>query len=209
MSGCIRPMAEGDIAPVTEIDRAVFRDMWPPVNYKNEFRSPLAHYIVACNEETTAGEAHRLESGAGRWSGFRRLFGGKTPPPHQPGITGFAGIWLMADEAHIMNLAVRESHRRRGIGEILLINTIELAARLNAGIVTLEVRASNTAAIALYDKCGFARVGLRRGYYLDNKEDAVLMSTEVITAATFREQLQRLKKDHSSRWGVTLCKVTS
>ncbi|MFC2062382.1 ribosomal protein S18-alanine N-acetyltransferase [Chloroflexota bacterium] len=209
MSRYTRPMAEGDIAPVTEIDRAVFHDMWPPVNYKNEFLNPLAHYIVACGEEITAGESPRPESGMGRWSGFRRLFGGKAPLPHRLGIIGFAGIWLMADEAHIMNLAVRESHRRRGIGEMLLITTIELADRLNAGIVTLEVRASNTAAIALYDKCGFAQVDLHRAYYLDNKEDAVLMSTEKITAATFQDHLQRLKQDHSSRWGIPLCKVTS
>jgi ribosomal-protein-alanine N-acetyltransferase len=107
-------------------------------------------------------------------------------------ITGFAGLWMLVDEAHITNIAVREKHRRQGIGEALLIAVIELAIELGAHLITLEVRASNAEAQKLYAKYGFVRVGLRRGYYTDNREDAVLMSIEDVKSA--EAQLGRLKR---------------
>jgi ribosomal-protein-alanine N-acetyltransferase len=110
-------------------------------------------------------------------------------------VLGFAGIWLLADEAHITNIAVREKRRRRGIGERLLIAIIELAIELGAKLITLEVRASNTDAQKLYARYGFVRVGRRRGYYTDNREDAVLMSIEDAPAAKAR--LEQLKQAHA------------
>jgi len=110
-------------------------------------------------------------------------------------IMGFAGLWLLVDEAHITNIAVREKHRRQGIGERLLIAIIELAIELGANLITLEVRASNSEAQKLYAKYGFIRVGLRRGYYTDNREDAVLMSLEDARAAKGR--LESLKRAHT------------
>jgi len=82
-----------------------------------------------------------------------------------------------------------------------------MAMELNAHTITLEVRASNTAAQSLYQKYGFTQVGLRRGYYSDNKEDGVLMSTENITSAQFQAYLNRLKQAHSKRWGIALYQV--
>lgn len=107
-------------------------------------------------------------------------------------IMGFAGLWMLVDEAHITNIAVREKHRRQGIGEALLIAIIELAIKLGAHLITLEVRASNAEAQKLYAKYGFVRVGLRRGYYTDNREDAVLMSIENVKSAAI--ELERLKR---------------
>ncbi|MGD9115641.1 MAG: ribosomal protein S18-alanine N-acetyltransferase [Dehalococcoidia bacterium] len=109
-------------------------------------------------------------------------------------VIGFAGIWLLVDEAHITNIAVRQSHRRRGIGEALLVGIIELAIELGAHLVTLEVRASNTDAQKLYAKYGFVTVGRRRGYYTDNREDAVLMTVEDVNTAPVRERLEQLKR---------------
>ncbi len=110
-------------------------------------------------------------------------------------IMGFAGLWMLADEAHITNIAVREKHRRQGIGETLLIAIIELAIELGAKLISLEVRASNTDAQKLYAKYGFVRVGLRRGYYTDNREDAVLMSIE--DAESAKARLESLKRAHA------------
>ena len=115
----------------------------------------------------------------------------------------------MADEAHIINIAVREDHRRQGVGELLLISIIDLATELNASIVTLEVRTSNTAAQSLYRKYGFSQVGIRKGYYTDNREDAILMSTEKIASTPFQAQLNRLKQAHSKRWGIPLYQIVS
>jgi ribosomal-protein-alanine N-acetyltransferase len=120
-------------------------------------------------------------------------------------IMGFAGLWMLVDEAHITNIAVREKHRRQGIGEALLIAIIELAIELGAQLITLEVRASNAEAQKLYAKYGFVRVGLRRGYYTDNREDAVLMSIEDVKSA--EAQLKSLKQAHAEEMKKLLTKA--
>ena len=108
---------------------------------------------------------------------------------------------LMVDEAHLISIAVREEYRRLGIGELLLISIADLAAKLKARIITLEVRASNIAAQRLYYKYGLDLVGLRPCYYSDNGEDAVLMTAENITSASFRARLQQLRQAYSRKWG--------
>jgi ribosomal-protein-alanine N-acetyltransferase len=136
-----------------------------------------------------------------------RFFVPEVPPLGKQYIVGFAGFWIIAGEAHITNIAVRELYRRQGIGELLLISIIDLAIELNAQLITLEVRASNTAAQSLYYKYGFIQVGLRRGYYADNKEDGTLMSVENITSASFQAHLQQLKQAHSRKWGIALYQI--
>lgn len=218
MSYYVRLMRREDIAQVTEIDHGAFPTEWPPVDYERELQNWLAHYIVACDgsemsdePEVTVAPDKGLSKLASR---LRRLFNYEPsfpsellPSPGSQYILGFAGFWIMADEAHITNIAVRETHRRQGIGELLLISMIDLATGLNAGKFTLEVRASNIAAQSLYYKYGFTQVGLRRGYYTDNKEDAILMSIENITSASCRSRLNQLKKAHSQKWGIALYQV--
>jgi ribosomal-protein-alanine N-acetyltransferase len=113
----------------------------------------------------------------------------------------------MAGEAHITNIAVREKHQRQGIGELLLISLIDLALELGAHLVTLEVRASNTAAQRLYAKYGFVQVGLRRGYYTDNREDGVLMTLEDVASTPVQANFQRLRQAHARRWGITTTRI--
>jgi len=213
----VRLMRREDVAQVTEIDREAFPVLWPPVNYERELENRLAHYIVACDEEervekpevetplekNPSGLAYRVR----RLFNYNRFFGYELPKSGKQYITGFAGFWIMAGEAHITSIAVRELHRRQGIGELLLISMINLATELNARIITLEVRASNTTAQSLYYKYGFNQAGLRHHYYIDNKEDAVIMSTENITSAPFQAHLQRLKQAHSRRWGIALYQI--
>ena len=213
----VRLMRREDIAQVTEIDREAFPSLWPPANYKQELRNQLASYIVACDEERMVEEPEvkaSPEKGlTGLVSRVRQFFSrdyspsDESSPPDRQYITGFAGFWLMAGETHITNIAVREIYHRRGIGELLLISILDLAVELNAHMMTLEVRASNTAAQSLYSKYGFNEVGLRHGYYRDNKEDAVLMSIENIASASFQTQLQQLKQAHSRRWGIALYQI--
>ena len=100
----------------------------------------------------------------------------------------------MADEAHITNIAVRQKYQRRGLGELLIIATIDLAQELKASMMTLEVRASNTVAQSLYRKYGFVEVGVRRAYYVDNREDGIIMSTENITSESFQTRLRQLRE---------------
>lgn len=93
-------------------------------------------------------------------------------------IWGYAGLWLIVDEAHINTLAVHPTWRRRGYGESLLVALLHCALSLNALSATLEVRASNHAAQNLYRKYGFAEVGRRKRYYRDNGEDALLLTAQ-------------------------------
>lgn len=108
-------------------------------------------------------------------------------------VAGVIGLWMMADEAHIVTMAVRPARQRQGVGESLLVAAIDMAIELNARMMTLEVRRSNTAAIALYRKYGFAEVGSRRAYYGTSREDAVIMSTPDPASVDFRDILRRRK----------------
>jgi [ribosomal protein S18]-alanine N-acetyltransferase len=88
---------------------------------------------------------------------------------------GFAGMWVIMDEAHITTLGVLPEFRRNKIGERLLVGLLEIARSLGARRATLEVRTSNEAAIRLYEKYGFVTAALRRKYYPDTGEDALVM----------------------------------
>jgi len=199
-------MRKGDIPQVSEIDREAFPTLWPPANYRRELENRLAHYLVACDDGERVEEPETKvipqKGFAGLVSRLRHLFNREVSPATREYIFGFTGFWFMAGEAHITNLAVRERHRQQGIGELLLIALINLATELNASLITLEVRVSNTAAQSLYSKYGFAKVGVRRGYYTDNREDGVLMSIEDITSAPVQANLQRLKQAHFEKWGI-------
>jgi len=174
MAYLVRKMKWEDIEQVRGIDLVCFPNMLPPTNYKTEFINPMAHYLVACDESQTSNE--------------------DTNQSHNRLITGFIGLWLMAGEMHIINLAVHPDCRREGIGELLLVSAIELSIQLKATLITLEVRVSNLAAQALYSKYGFSKRGIRRAYYLDNREDAVIMTLDGILSNEYTEIFRKLKR---------------
>ena len=92
-------------------------------------------------------------------------------------ILGYAGLHAVLDEGYIDNIAVEEAARRHGVASALL-DVFCRFAEVNLAFLTLEVRASNQAAIALYEKHGFVRAGLRKGYYQHPREDAIIMTRE-------------------------------
>lgn len=110
-------------------------------------------------------------------------------------IVAYGGMWLMVDEAHITTFAVHPAWRRQRIGERLLLAFIDLAVDRRAREATLEVRLSNLAARRLYEKYGFRPVGLRPRYYSDDGEDALIMTTEPLGTAGFRERIERLRAE--------------
>lgn len=210
MSTRIRFMTKTDIPQVTDIDREAFPTMWPPVNFLHELNNRLAHYVVACDGQRAAAEVQRQP--AIRLVPVRSFLGIKWPfnsksenaekaPDTLEYITGFCGMWLMVDEVHIINIAVREAHRGQGIGETLLISSIDMATALKGVLVTLEVRASNKVAQNLYTKYGFQQMGIRKAYYTDNKEDAYIMTTDLITGEEFKERFRKLKEAHFRKIG--------
>lgn len=110
-------------------------------------------------------------------------------------IVGYAGLWLSLDEAHITTFAVLPEYRRRKIGERILLDLFDRAERLGAEWLTLEVRASNLPAQRLYEKYGFRPAGIRRRYYSDNNEDAIIMWTERLRDRALRDLIRRLREE--------------
>jgi len=95
-------------------------------------------------------------------------------------LVGYIGFWNIVDETHITTLAVSKNMQRKHIAEALIAKMLEDCYNDYVKYITLEVRASNIAAIKLYEKYGFKSLGIRKGYYQDNGEDALIMWTENI-----------------------------
>ena len=147
----LRPMVVADIPAVMAVDRASFPTPAPEQMFINELTdNALAHYQVLARDGA-AGEE----------------------------LVGFAGFWLIAGEIHVSTIAVAPEERGRGRGEWLLLNLLLLACDLSPLLITLEVRRGNTVAQALYAKYRFVEVGVRRRYYRDTGEDALLMTVDL------------------------------
>ncbi len=140
-------MSAADIDEVAEIERLSQPSPWPAHLFLEEMARDWAH-IELVKTRTSAGRV----------------------------VIGFCNFCLVHDEVHLLNLAVHPDWRRRGIGRMLLEHLLTFARAEACQVVTLEVRESNLAARALYGSHGFAAVGLRRRYYADNGEDAVVMT---------------------------------
>ena len=196
----LRPMRVADLPQVNEIETQSFPSAWPTSAYKRELqRNNLARYVVAARREPPAA----LErTGLDRVIfGIRGVFHTNAESPSEY-IAGFLGLWLMVDEGHIVTIAVRPSERHKGVGELLLLAAFDLAREKGLHVLTLECRVSNLAAQALYDKYGFQRVGIRKRYYTDNNEDALIMTTPSIEDAAYAARVDGLRRRHHERWGV-------
>ena len=119
-------------------------------------------------------------------------------------LVGFAGMWLMVDEAHITTFAVRRTWRRQGVGERLLLALLDLAQARGAREATLEVRPSNHPARRLYEKYGFALVGVRRRYYSDDNEDALILTTDTLDSRAMRDRIAGLRAAVARRQDVEI-----
>jgi len=195
----IRGMKYEDIPQVARIDREAFPGEWvfrSQGAYKQDLDNPSIRYIVACKDKDVTECGGQVMP---RPSWFKRVFSYERRLNTREYIVGFSGFWMMMGEAHIIAIGVRNGYRQLGIGEGLLIATIEVAQILNANIVTLEVRASNMIAQELYKKYGFQVVGRRLKYYSSDGEDAIIMSTDNITSPPFQASFQRLKEEHVQR----------
>ena len=98
-------------------------------------------------------------------------------------IIGYAGAWVILDESHITNIAVLKEHRGQGTGKRLTHGLLQYLSNLGAAYATLEVRRSNEIAQNLYKSLGFVQLGVRKRYYADNGEDALIMVCDHMPAA--------------------------
>ncbi len=109
-------------------------------------------------------------------------------------IVGYGGEWVIMDEAHITTIGVAAKHRGKKIGEQVLVALLEEAMRQRAKRATLEVRESNQVAQNLYRKYGFQPAAIRRGYYTDNHENAVVMWVDNLSGLAYSAKFGELKK---------------
>ena len=213
MPFAVRPLAVADVLQVQVIEREAFPSQFPPTSFRLELQNSAASHLVACrvpsappglsgrpptDRRATAGSGPARLSATIRnaSAGLRR----KAGPAGEP-ITGFLGARYAADEAHVITFGVRRTYRGRGVGELLLIAAIEQAYARGASIVTLEVRPSNFVARNLYGKYRFDVSGVRRGYYVDDREDALIMTAGPIRDQSYGDMFARAKEEHRHRWG--------
>lgn len=114
-------------------------------------------------------------------------------------VVGFAGMWMMVDQAHVTTFAVDPSWRRQGIGARMVLALLRMAGTLGARQATLEVRLSNLPARRLYERFGFRPVGIRPHYYSDNGEDALILTTDDIDGPEMRARTARLETEFEGR----------
>ncbi len=216
MAYVIERMREEDIPEVIQIERQAFNTSWSSQAYRRELReNRLARYIVARWVKEDEGDRHEGAVGEapvaaetetlGLRGGIKRALGRvlapwrqSTAPPterRRPQLGGYAGLWLMVDEAHITTIAVRPHLRGWGLGETLLLSLADIAVNAGADKLTLEVRVSNHEAQSLYRKFGFREEGLRRRYYSDNNEDALIMWSEPLASSDFTKRLTLIRQE--------------
>lgn len=107
-------------------------------------------------------------------------------------ILGFVGTWMIVDEAHITTFGVHPDFRRLQLGQVLMIQVLKNCYKNMVKYVTLEVRESNIPAISLYKKFLFESIGVRKNYYQDNGENALIMFTQNIWYDTFKNNFVKL-----------------
>lgn len=107
---------------------------------------------------------------------------------------GYLGMWKIVDEAHITNFAVHPGFQKQGAGHFLIVNSIERCYEEKIKFITLEVRASNDKAKRLYEKFGFKSLGVRKKYYQNNNEDAVIMWTQNIFDESYKKLFEENKQ---------------
>jgi len=211
----IRLMQNEDIQQVTTVDRLAFPTDEPPTSFEKRLQNKAVCYIVACDDNpekigavknekeilTATNKPNESLFAGISLPNLRQLFHSQTILHRRKFVYGFAGFWLVIDEAHLLDIGVRPDFHRMGIGESLLISIISLSLRANARLITLEVRVSNNSAQSLYRKYGFTEVGKRYGYYPDNHEDALIMNTDRLNTPAYQILFEQLKTLYVERWG--------
>ena len=204
----LRRLQKEDIEEVLEIEREAFSPIWASTPFKRDINNKRACYLVACIDEDElpppAVEEPVVEARPWltRLAGWFGRGGDPEPDPtDDSAIAGYVSVWYQGDEAHIVEIAVRESWRGNGIGELLLIGSLRAAVEYGSHVMTLEARVSNFIAHRLYEKYSFKSVGIRKGYYSDNREDAVIMTTTPIDSEEYGSAFSELQDIWTDRWG--------
>ena len=148
----LRRLEVGDLDTIEEIEKASYPTPWSRSMFASELAKPTSICVGAFSPDEDGGET----------------------------LCAYMIVSRYVDAWHVMNIAVAPTHRRRGLATTLLEHLFEVTARDARRGYTLEVRVSNTGAQLLYQQLGFKARGLRRGYYTDNREDAIVMWRDAV-----------------------------
>ena len=158
----IRKAEKVDIPDLAKLEELCFTTPWSQAALRQDILdNPISFYLVAELAGETDGSGAIVPSEPGT--------------DGTGGIVGYAGVWKIAGEGHITNVAVHPVCRQKGVGSALVSQLILLLESEGIKDQTLEVRTSNSAAIGLYKKHGFKLAGIRKEYYQDNGEDALIL----------------------------------
>lgn len=208
----LKPLTAELLLDAIALDQQCFGGLWTLEGYQRELDSPYSDLLVLQREggegEGKRGEEEGKKRGKeeeGKEKGELstqdlKLNTQNSPPSHSPTLLlphpstsspllGLGCLWAILEEAHITILAVHPDYHRQGLGQLLLYSLLVAAWQRRLEWVTLEVRTSNQAAIALYQKFGFETVGQRRNYYPSTGEDALILWRSGIQKPEFRENL--------------------
>lgn len=201
MKLAVVPMELEDIPQVLEVDRESYSLPWPASAYRREIlHNRNARYLVLREVPDESVATPAAQTQRSRLPPFLRWpLKADARSGHAGRIIGYAGMWLMIDEAHITTIAILTEFRGRSLGELLLASLVEAAAEMSAQRVTLEVRVSNETAQNLYRKYGFRQEGVRPRYYSDDNEDAYIMTTESIQSGSYRQRFDALVQNLRSK----------
>ncbi len=158
----IREATRRDLPGIVEIERLSFDNPWSLDAFERELSLPFSRLIVATQASTKNAAQAAPQVAA-----------------EDASLIGFLCRWIVADECHILNVAVHPQMRQQGIGKRLMQHALAEARAKNAQIITLEVRRSNLAARSMYRKLEFQERRLRRNYY-GQGEDAIVMELKLI-----------------------------
>jgi [ribosomal protein S18]-alanine N-acetyltransferase len=158
----IDKMQDSDLDAVMQIEQLSFRAPWSRQVFLEELSRPWAFLDVLRAPDERSRDGQKRDSS-------------RTPSR----VVGFCNYWRVADEIHILKVAIHPDARRSGFGSRLLAHILDFSRKHRCRLVTLEVRRSNEPAQRVYRRFGFKAVGLRPSYYADDNEDAVVMLLEM------------------------------
>ncbi|MEG4368830.1 ribosomal protein S18-alanine N-acetyltransferase [Microcoleus sp. B4b_D2] len=221
----IKHLAPEHLPDAVELDRLCFGGLWAIEGYRRELDSPNSDLLGLwtwetddCESAQHGADTHPVQNRAGTGAPPLQNRAGTGAPPLQNRagtgapplqisrtLIGIGCLWAILEEAHITMLAVHPQFQRQGLGQALLLALLKSACERQLERATLEVRDSNLAAVSLYKKFGFKEAGLRKRYYEDTGEDALVMWRSALEKPEFQrylavEKVRMCDRLHQKKW---------
>ncbi|MBE9118456.1 ribosomal protein S18-alanine N-acetyltransferase [Lusitaniella coriacea LEGE 07157] len=170
----LKPLTDRQLNAVVKLDQLCLGGLWSQEGYRRELNSPNSELLVLS------------------------VLGNRGSPPKER-IVGIGCFWAILEEAHITILAIHPDCQSQGLGQVLLWTLLQKAVRQKLDRATLEVRASNQAALSLYQKFGFQVAGRRKKYYQNNNEDALILWRGGLQQKQFSQLLDRWQQQTNEK----------